>query len=136
MIKRTSMDTKDDGDGERATDRCEHQGWTVSIDAHWQKAIICIPATAAEECLFASIASESIVVFSTGIADEGGSESADPIRFLPLPFKVNPEDCSACLKGGALVICVSRAASESEESAHLTPPRHPTAAQSGCSGHP
>ena len=114
------MKTPDDENGERIAHRCEHHGWTVWIDAHWQKAIICIPANIAEECLFASIGSESIVVFPTGAADEAaGSECVDPIRILPLPFKVEPENCSAQMEGGNLVICLSRAAGEIREPASM-----------------
>jgi hypothetical protein len=87
----------------------EDEGWTISIDPQWQNVTVRIPADGTARCLFASIASQSIVVYSIGAAGEtDASAPADPIRLLPLPFKVVPENSSACYEDGVLVLGLSR----------------------------
>ena len=88
------------------TDSGEHDGWTISIDVHWQKVTVRIPTDGTPGCIFASIAPQSIAVYSVGTADQ--TEAPDPmdhpIRLLPLPFKVVPESSSAQFEERELVL--------------------------------
>jgi hypothetical protein len=46
------------------TDPGDYDGWTISIDAQWQKVTVRIPTEGTTEHLLASISSTSIIVYS------------------------------------------------------------------------
>jgi hypothetical protein len=97
------------------TDSGEHDGWTISIDAQWKKVTVRIPTDGIPRCFFASIAPQRIVVYSIGTADEiEAPDPIDPIRLLPLPFKVVPESSSARFEERQLVLVLSRLGAEAE----------------------
>lgn len=52
------------------TDLGDYDGWTISIDAQWQKVTVRIPTEGKTECLLASISSTSIVVYSIGTSND------------------------------------------------------------------
>jgi hypothetical protein len=124
MTARISTDAQTAPTGANMTDSGEPGGWTISIDADWQKVTVRIPTDGTPRCIFASIAPQSIVVYSIGTGDESEApEPLDPIRILPLPFKVVPESSSACLHEKELVFILSKLGFETETAVDGNPGR-------------
>jgi hypothetical protein len=66
------------------TDPGDYDGWTISIDAQWRKVTVRIPTEGTTECLFASISSTSIIVYSIGASNDTQTLAPSAIRYLQL----------------------------------------------------
>jgi hypothetical protein len=95
-------------------------GWKIFIDSQWQNVTVRIPTDGTRGCIFASIAPESIVIYSLGAGDErNASDPIDSIRHLPLPFKVVPESSSARFEESELVLILPGLMVEAESAVEL-----------------